>query len=1344
MSNMKSCEVQSKERRSVPTLIQERNISMCTAHWAHCDNSLKTSEQNLHRINIKLKDEKHKHNKGHRGHNRRRGKGRRRNRRVRYHKETLSASPGRASKHLQLPQSDDGRRPWRNNYWRDRSRVPAAAARLEQRLNPSVAGSLQKLKQTLTQILQKMGRYIGEIKTEYKDVQNGSKHDIMEIRKILQQIADENDEAYEVILDVSQLLRYIMLRAHQHGMVAPAMAVQAPPVMPNVSFDGQLRSVLRTKQIADATLTKAKDYKMRLGRMDAKVMATQQHDQPKVPEDALADLQRLSRKVLQSLGGKMITSVTKMKLERYKNFDNTIMDNMRNATLLSRTAYQDIKYTQRMFQDNKEYHSKIKEAQRGKKDNPDRARQKRSSDSENLTYDYLQDLTQKAYMKARNFQKTASIANRTLLPLLSKAEKLPKTRGQSSLMVEIRAIVTRVQSLTMKLDRKLDEMRIFLGVDDILKERCEQLVDVEGSGGIDDLDTIIDCEKFGIGRLYVEGSGDIDDLDTIIDCEKFGILPVASGSGDEDLLPVSIRPTLKITSTPPPLTSTTPSVDVIEGSGDGEFEFEDKDKPKKDEDNGWFGGLFGDDPGVIKQSLFGIKLKENASKEREESEELYKRAQPMPVKIEVFTKKFNGLISIRDGLENFVDMALNVTSSWQQEKASIDNIKERIAKFDKSFYLKLEMAENKSKEARAAANARLEEYREASKNKQSESSAADTEVLTKLISAVDKVKKNTEELKRLKDRIPDPCKTLELTAINLRTNIAELRAKIQKAKQITRSLPLSVSFDGNSRLQTILDGDMRLKSPTTSLGMCIKVTPSDKENYHIATFASNTSLNYDISLVKSAVRVSVIDSDGDEAGVLTSQTPLTPDSWYKLQLQRFGNTLKLTTDSLSTDDDPVTEAKALTDVPPIHTSPQTAYLGANLKGDSYFNGCIGQVSVNGRHVGLLNTAKTGSKLSVCTTNCQEDRNQAIVFEGDGYTKYGIETLRSPSRIENIQLGFRSQQKNGLMFLLNDRLQDLQVLVSLVNGAIYVEGRTKRGTTMKKSSLSSYSDGKIHKLEIQFEADGIMVRVDNGSDQFLPERATQEISKAIDDGIFLGGLGVKSQLVTGKSKLRPFSGCITDFKIGDQSFPFYLAKETKNAFLGDCMQNIWMKCVRFQDDSSPIVLEKTDNMKFINLVVSRDSVGRVLHYKNGEKFNIELRVDGNGIEIFDVREDETYKMVSPGSPADIWYSIQIQDKPDEVIFTLNGTTQNVEYTSGGGWFGGETKKDDYSLTVGGGDQDDASFTGSVAALVVNDKEINLRQNSSALGLSHCEKPAMNMMEPKEKDEKLQICSRMMEN
>ena len=59
------------------------------------------------------------------------------------------------------------------------------------------------------------------------------------------------------------------------------------------------------------------------------------------------------------------------------------------------------------------------------------------------------------------------------------------------------------------------------------------------------------------------------------------------------------------------------------------------------------------------------------------------------------------------------------------------------------------------------------------------------------------------------------------------------------------------------------------------------------------------------------------------------------------------------------------------------------------------------------------------------------------------------------------------------------------------------------------------------LQLTFETDRIAVRIDNGTDQFMPESSTQEISKSIDDGIFLGGLGVKSQLVTGKTKLRYF-------------------------------------------------------------------------------------------------------------------------------------------------------------------------------------------------------------------------------
>jgi len=58
----------------------------------------------------------------------------------------------------------------------------------------------------------------------------------------------------------------------------------------------------------------------------------------------------------------------------------------------------------------------------------------------------------------------------------------------------------------------MDEIRIYLGNEDVLKERCEYLAE-EGSG-LQEGETLIDCEKFGISIGVESGSGDEEFIPT--------------------------------------------------------------------------------------------------------------------------------------------------------------------------------------------------------------------------------------------------------------------------------------------------------------------------------------------------------------------------------------------------------------------------------------------------------------------------------------------------------------------------------------------------------------------------------------------------------------------------------------------------------------------------------------------------------------------------------------------------------------------------------------------------------------------------------------------------------------
>ena len=66
----------------------------------------------------------------------------------------------------------------------------------------------------------------------------------------------------EVVLDASQLVRYVMLRAHENGHMAPApAAIKLPPNMEDRDFSGKMRSAQAAMRMADDVLRRAQEYK---------------------------------------------------------------------------------------------------------------------------------------------------------------------------------------------------------------------------------------------------------------------------------------------------------------------------------------------------------------------------------------------------------------------------------------------------------------------------------------------------------------------------------------------------------------------------------------------------------------------------------------------------------------------------------------------------------------------------------------------------------------------------------------------------------------------------------------------------------------------------------------------------------------------------------------------------------------------------------------------------------------------------------------------------------------------------------------------------------------------------
>ncbi|KAJ8317505.1 hypothetical protein KUTeg_005409 [Tegillarca granosa] len=893
------------------------------------------------------------------------------------------------------------------------SKIASYSPSEEQRLHPSLWTSLSSLKHNMETVLFRLREKVNH---DHDMLYNKTRYEVMSnVREQLKHIAEENDHAYDVVLDVSQLIRYIYLRAHNHGLMSPGP-----------------RELGEQSRIAE--------LKNRYSRM-------------------------------------------------VKQVEN-----------------------------------------------------------------------------ARNFSQIY------LIPLLAKATNFTGGSTQNVVKAQIR-----------KYERKFDEIRMLLGDDDVLKQRCEYLFEL---GGFSEELTPIDCEDFGI----YSGSGD---------------LPVSTMS------PTTAAPS----STPRTVSTPSNSEDKDEGSATSDFEFIDSDGEKTEkpaEGGGWF---FGDDPMAGNRDLFREKLQEVALSNRTKSEQIYARVEKIEMRFNALSGRWNRFLSKVDLNAKYVDLATSISHSWGDAKPYIEEIRQNIVTAHEIITKKVEKINEKLPSILQKANETLSKLQQNNTDDKSKENTG-ISVLQDLITAVDKSKTNMALIKNIQVAHTTPCKKVETFATQLRTNIAELRKKIEKTRDITSSMKLTISMGGEGYISVPLKSKKDLL-PTTSLQMCIKPSGSDM---NVAQFYDNKTAVYSVHIKDSVPIVSVYDYKGEKYGDVKGPSSLNDDQWYSIRIDRFGHTVKLSTRDMSKSlETQATMVNAFPDLIPFQNSPVAAYIGGVPQdnaddGNSQFIGCIGEM--------------------------------------------------------------------------------FQVLISLTEGSLHVEARTKRGTTVLRSGSGIYANGKTHHILITFGTDKIDVLTDNGTDTFLAETRTQEITSRLDSGIYLGGLGSTSQPLSGKAKLRPLVGCISHLKINENEIPMFLMEESKNAHLGSCTNNIWTQCVWFDSSSSPITLDESEDGSRIYAVVNGESQGTILQYKSGEYFDIQISLTADGINVYDALEDKN-KMLQCSFHH--WYILEIMDRNKKVHISCHSEKVIIGYSCGWTGFCGKMT---YSLTIGGSEDGGTRLIGGILEILIN--------------------------------------------
>ncbi|XP_052102568.1 uncharacterized protein LOC127736090 [Mytilus californianus] len=771
-----------------------------------------------------------------------------------------------------------------------------------------------------------------------------------------------------------------------------------------------------------------------------------------------------------------------------------------------------------------------------------------------------------------------------------------------------------------------------------------------------------------------------------------------------------------------------------EGSGESGTDItveEDKKKESEEEKEGYW--WWNDDPNVLydpKQD-FKEKLATQAFSARMKSEKIYNHWVNVSFGFKDVQNRWADMTRQLNHLGAYVTAAEGLRISWHTVEPYIAEKMNTLPTKSLDIIHKSDETVNISQNTLIIINEKLNQMLQLKQKRLSKTSNDDQgpAFIADLISNVQTVDQNSKAIARLQQINPAPCKGVQNTASRLRSSIAQLRSKIDKAKTITSSIPLSVYMDGKE----VLDASFAYKSvpvsPSSIIDMCIN--PSS-ENMQIATFYGNLTQSYSVFLKDLKPAVTITDIDNTKLETISFTSPLKKDHWYSISIRRNGRTVELRLKSLNDTSEEIVEDSYVPGLSTLQSTISRAIVGKTVipSESSYFSGCVSDIVVNGQHLAM--SKKKGTMKHCTAPGCKSKHFKSMIFEGDGFAKFSLHLIDA-SYIDNIHLGFQSTQKEGVLLFINDKLKSLQVLISLSEGALHIEVSTRRGTTVLRSSKDTYHDGADHMLKVVFGNDVIEVTTDHLDDTFEQELARQEITSRIADGIYLGGLGVQSHSLSGKAKLRSFSGCISSFSISNKEIPLYMIDESKNVYYGKCSENIWRKCVKFTEQSKPIVYKQSEDSNKVYVIVGKDSLGTLLHFQrvNGEDFDVTLFVESKGVEISDNKENKDYNLSSDDNTKD-WHVLSVEDTGDERLLMSLGTSSiEVPYDIPFRWF--STTPPVYDISVGGlVDSDTSTFQGGISSLIINDRPIDLQAVIESHQLQHCERSTVVLHEMDKED------------
>ncbi|KAH3789686.1 uncharacterized protein LOC127841209 [Dreissena polymorpha] len=1048
------------------------------------------------------------------------------------------------------------------------------AARLEQKLHPMVDAPVRDIIDALRNMLRRVQHQLARVQNDFSNINNITRWRYMTgVRAHLTTLAEQNDHIYSVMLESALLTKQIYRRAHE----------RRHPL--NYRYDATPVADMRYKSrkfenAAHEELKQAEDKRSHVkGSIEKwKVVNSEYIRMSQTladwhPMKAIHDLERHANHTMRTVMNAQRLLDTRPR--RLSVRDSSVLGeaDLRHLVTKATTFNADTKSILMVSM------SLIHEIR-------DLRRHRSTSHVADMTFDESRMmkwvLVDKAGMHADELLKEATMIRMQLSPLIRRAAAILASKASSGSERQIQAISNTLHRDVKELTRILDKIRVIIGDRTFRKARCEH---VEGSGAgmgddVDDDVTMTDCNEHieessggGVETDLPEGSGEVDAL--TVDLGQPGIsgLPEVVTSAniadlildpDEILLiddDTAANSDTLSTSAPSTATTTQPEVNDNNPSSTAK---QDSTRTARSADVRGFINLGISDPfgnfspypagGAAVKSLDGnhdanqeainAAIRKRLSGYVHTSRGLFNQSRDLKTILQDLSNAWSNVSSKFSALENFTMVAKSAVAEYRVKANYVRTSNARIADITNRIDLQASVIDSQCKNAVQTAERKLTEFQKYSaENQDTSGQAPDPVAVQQAVNAVKQASTNANEIQRLTELHPDPCGAVDRHDRHIRGNITRLREQIEHARTIAATMQLSVALTKDRQLRLPIP-EYAVQDTPLSSNLLVMVRPSDVTG-HLMTINYNETGSVSVHL-KDRLPVLKQTFDGNDV-TEDGRSPLETDVWYKIMLERFATSHKLTVKGTSGQESSVSvnSTKLFDD---LDWSRATSVLLGDTKRSM---GCAGGLTVNSRILAL-----EGAVAGSCSNSVAfQPEDMSLILDGTGFARYNLDRQRS---IRDLELQFTSYS-DGEVTSFQTKYMTTKLHVRVSGGKLHVLLSHNNIETRLVSKQLVFGEPLTLKVNTANRRGGSVII--NGNPDLLEVSTEPEAVDRVPemDGLVLGStMNNRSSII----------GCFGGLSVNEQAVGLQMVKDALATGFGQCQER---SCVSFTEQSTPVSL-----------------------------------------------------------------------------------------------------------------------------------------------------------------------------